>query len=64
MEDKTNNQTVWAVFTDEHYLDSIWVTKANAEEYVRQEELKDQRGVELHIWEQPLNNWGKQYGGV
>jgi|VirMetMinimDraft_7_1064189.scaffolds.fasta_scaffold356397_2 hypothetical protein len=56
-------QTVWAVFTDENYLDSIWVTKANAEAYVQSEEEKDPR-CELHIWETPLNNWGSKFGGV
>jgi len=56
------NKKVWAVFTDEHYLDSIWVTEANAKEYVKREEEKDPR-CELHIWEQPLNNWGKRFGG-
>jgi len=29
---------------------------------VKREEEKDPR-CELHIWEQPLNNWGKRFGG-
>ena len=51
-------KTVWAIFTDEDRLDSIWANKESADAYVKQEEKKDP-GVELYPWELPLNNWRK-----
>lgn len=65
MNGNRNLQQVWAIFTDEGYLDSIWVSKENAEAYI-QEEIKRGSGgsQELHIWETPVNNWGSKFGGV
>jgi hypothetical protein len=49
-------KTVWAIFTDENRLDSVWANEASANAYVKQEEKKDPR-VDLYPWELPLNNW-------
>ena len=51
-------KTVWAIFTDEDRLDSIWANEDSANAYIKQEEKKDP-GVDLYPWELPLNNWRK-----
>ena len=51
-------KTVWAIFTDENILDSVWANEKSANAYVEQEEKKDPH-INLFPSELSLNDWSK-----
>ena len=48
--------TVWSVYTDEGYVDSVWATKKDAERWVEEDQNKD---AWLSIWETHVNRYPK-----
>ena len=48
--------TVWSVYTDEGYVDSVWASKKDAERWVAEDKNKD---AWLSIWETHVNRYPK-----